>query len=53
LAPKITPHDANSDLIKILQDHCIAVQSGVFGAPTLEDLEFVGKVHALIEAWDA
>ena len=41
--------DANEVLVDLLQHHCLMVQSGKFGIPTLEDLQFVGILHRAIE----
>lgn len=45
----MTPTEANSSLIAIIQFHLQSLQSGKFGKPTLEDLEFCGKLHSLLE----
>ena len=45
----MTPKEANENLVKIIKIHLISLQSGEFGKPTLEDLEFCGKLHALLE----
>ena len=45
----MTVAEANQRLIDICKVHCQTVQGGTFGSPTLEDMEFIGKLHSLIE----
>lgn len=40
---------ANENLIAIIQQHLIFIQSGKFGKPSIEDLNFCGKLHTIIE----
>jgi hypothetical protein len=49
LHSKVTPREANENFLAFAREHCMAVQSGKFGECTLEDLNFVGKIHTLIE----
>ena len=45
----MTPAKANQELLNLIMVHLQQLQSGVFGEPTLEDLDFCGKLHHLIE----
>ena len=40
---------ANEEFLKLCERHCRTVQGGSFGVPTIADLEFIGKIHKLIE----
>lgn len=45
----MTPKEANDSLKAIIQSHIVHLQSGKFGTPTQQDLEFCGELHELLE----
>lgn len=45
----MTVKEANENFIKFTTQHLLMVQQGKFGTPTLQDLNFCGKLHILIE----
>lgn len=45
----MTPKEANRELINVIKKHLIIIQYGEFGTPTIEDLQFCGKLHKLLE----
>ena len=45
----MTPKEANQNLLKFIAQHLLMIQSGNFGIPTENDLDFCGKLHILLE----
>ena len=45
----MTPKEANEHLLKIMMTHIMVVQGGELGTPTMDDLEFCGRVHCFLE----
>lgn len=45
----LTPAEANRAIIEVVKKHLEALQSGVYGEPTMDDLMFCGRLHKLIE----
>lgn len=41
--------EANEAFKEVIKNHLEVVQSGGWGEPTMEDLEFCGQLHALLE----
>lgn len=48
----ITVKEANQSLVEIIKIHLQGLQSGKFGVPNLEDLQFAGKLHIFISGED-
>ena len=42
-------YEANTNLIMLLKEHCVIVQGGKLGTPTLKDLNFIGQIHGFLE----
>ena len=45
-----TPAAANNGLVELMQLHLTMIQDGKFGVPTMEDLQFCGKLHTFLES---
>ncbi len=44
-----TPREANMELLKVIMLHLQTLQGGGFGKPGMADLQFCGRLHALVE----
>ncbi|MDO8628460.1 MAG: hypothetical protein Q7R56_01770 [Nanoarchaeota archaeon] len=47
--PRLTPEQANQELLKLIMVHLETIQNGKLGMPTNDDLNFCGELHGLIE----
>jgi len=42
-------YEANQNLVQLLKEHCMIIQGGKLGTPSLKDLDFIGKIHGFLE----
>ena len=45
----MNPQQANQEILKVIGLHLQMLQGGKFGTPTVNDLQFCGELHALLE----